>query len=45
MDNMFFSGVPFSVLLLKKKKTKKHESRVSGSVYKVVNKADKAWPL
>ena len=41
MDNMFFSGVPFSVLLLEKKKDRK-ASRVSASVYKIFNKADEA---
>lgn len=44
MDNMFFSGVPFSVLLLEKKKDRK-ASRVSASVYKIVNKADEAGLL
>lgn len=35
---MFFSGVPFSVLLLEKKDRK--ASRVSASVYKIVIRAD-----
>lgn len=45
MDNMFFSGVPFSVLLLEKKKKDMKASGVSGSVYKIVNKADEAGLL